>query len=208
MRVSMWHGNDEFTVEEAPDPTPGPEDLVVEVDTVGICGTDVHITKGLFPSTPPAVLGHEFSGVIVAVGSEIDASRVGESVVCDISTHCFECIEACPKDVKPMDAIMELRTETLERQIVSNPGTRHIEAFSDSVVKSGWLNETTLALRSIGWFNIIGLMRMIPLGVRMLLRGKMPSPIHRPIPGVKRVRQVAKRFLAQQKDYSREETER
>ena len=93
MRVSMWHGGDKFTVEEASDPTPGPEDLVVEVDTVGICGTDVHITRGLFPSTPPAVLGHEFSGKIVAVGSHVDASRVGESVVCDITTHCYECEE-------------------------------------------------------------------------------------------------------------------
>ena len=75
MLVSMWHGGDEFTVEDAPDPSPGPEDLVVEVDTVGICGTDVHITQGLFPSTPPTVLGHEFSGVIVGSTIELSETR-------------------------------------------------------------------------------------------------------------------------------------
>lgn len=93
MRVSTWHGGINFTVDEVPDPSPGPDDLIVEVDTVGICGTDVHITQGLFPATPPTVLGHEFSGTIVAVGTNVDSGRVGERVACDISTHCFECEE-------------------------------------------------------------------------------------------------------------------
>jgi 2-desacetyl-2-hydroxyethyl bacteriochlorophyllide A dehydrogenase len=93
MRVAMWHGGSEFTVEDAPDPSPGSDDVIVEVDSVGICGTDVHITQGLFPSTPPAVLGHEFSGRIVAVGSGVNRNRIGEEVACDISTHCFECVE-------------------------------------------------------------------------------------------------------------------
>ena len=93
MRAATWHGGTRFTVDEAPDPTPGPGEVVVRVDTVGICGTDVHITQGLFPATPPAVLGHEFSGRVAAVGPGVDLRRVGEAVACDISSHCLDCEE-------------------------------------------------------------------------------------------------------------------
>lgn len=93
MRVATWHGGAHFTIDEVPDPSPGPDDVIVEVDTVGMCGTDVHITQGLFPATPPQILGHEFSGRIVAAGSNVDEGRVGENVACDISTHCGECVE-------------------------------------------------------------------------------------------------------------------
>ena len=62
MKVATWHGGEKFTIGTAADPTPGPDQVVVKIDTVGVCGTDVHITQGLFPATPPAVLGHEFSG--------------------------------------------------------------------------------------------------------------------------------------------------
>ena len=68
MRLMTWHGADKFTLDQMPDPEAGPGKVVVKVDTIGVCGTDVHITQGLFPSTPPKVLGHEGSGVIVDVG--------------------------------------------------------------------------------------------------------------------------------------------
>ena len=93
LKVATWHGGTEFTIDEVADPAPGPEDVIVEVEAVGVCGTDVHITKGLFPSVPPKVLGHEFGGKIVAVGTSVDAARVGQDVACDITSHCFECVE-------------------------------------------------------------------------------------------------------------------
>ena len=91
MKVAVWHGGPKFTVEQRPDPAPGPGQVVVKVDTVGVCGTDVHITQGLFPATPPQILGHEFSGTVVAVGAGVPKSRIGEPVACDISSHCGEC---------------------------------------------------------------------------------------------------------------------
>lgn len=93
MRVATWHGGTRFTLDEVPDPAPGPGEVVVRVDTVGICGTDVHITQGLFPATPPAVLGHEFSGTIAAVGPDVSRARRGEAVACDITSHCLACVE-------------------------------------------------------------------------------------------------------------------
>ncbi|MBT7468699.1 MAG: alcohol dehydrogenase catalytic domain-containing protein, partial [Chloroflexi bacterium] len=63
MRLMTWHGGDKFTLDQVPDPVARPGRVVVKIDTIGVCGTDVHITQGLFPSTPPKVLGHEGSGV-------------------------------------------------------------------------------------------------------------------------------------------------
>jgi (R,R)-butanediol dehydrogenase/meso-butanediol dehydrogenase/diacetyl reductase len=91
MKVAVWLGGPKFVIEQRPDPAPAEGHVVVKVDTVGVCGSDVHITQGLFPATPPQVLGHEFSGVIVAAGAGVARSRIGERVACDISSHCGEC---------------------------------------------------------------------------------------------------------------------
>jgi threonine dehydrogenase-like Zn-dependent dehydrogenase len=91
MKVATWHGGEKFTFDTVADPAPGSGQVVVKIDTVGVCGTDVHITQGLFPSTPPAVLGHEFSGTIVEVGDGVPKSRIGERVACDTTSHCGEC---------------------------------------------------------------------------------------------------------------------
>ena len=72
MKVATWRGGNEFTVDVVPDPEPGVGEVLLEVDTCGICGTDVHITQGLFPGEPPTVLGHEWSGRIVDVGAGVD----------------------------------------------------------------------------------------------------------------------------------------
>lgn len=91
MKAMTWLGEDRFELGEVPDPSPGAGEVVARVDTVGVCGTDVHITQGLFPSTPPAILGHEASGVIIEVGEGVPASRVGERVAMDTTSHCGEC---------------------------------------------------------------------------------------------------------------------
>ncbi len=94
MRLMTWHGGDKFTLDTVPDPVAREGRVVVKIDTIGVCGTDVHITQGLFPSTPPKVLGHEGSGVIVEVGSGVDKSRIGERVVLNTTSHCGDC-SAC-----------------------------------------------------------------------------------------------------------------
>jgi L-iditol 2-dehydrogenase len=91
MRLMTWHGGGKFTLDQVPDPEARPGRVVIKIDTVGVCGTDVHITQGLFPSTPPKVLGHEGSGVIVEVGEGVEKSRIGERVVLNSTSHCGEC---------------------------------------------------------------------------------------------------------------------
>ena len=91
MKAMTWHGGANFTYDDVPDPEPVPGYVVVKIDTTGICGTDVHITQGLFPSDPPSILGHEGSGTIVAVGEGVSSERIDQRVVVNHSSHCFEC---------------------------------------------------------------------------------------------------------------------
>ncbi len=91
MKASTWHGGANFTLDELPDPEAPRGHVIVEIDTTGICGTDVHITQGLFPSDPPKVLGHEASGTIVEIGDGVPQSRIGERVTLNGSSHCYEC---------------------------------------------------------------------------------------------------------------------
>ena len=51
-----------------PRPTPGPDEVVIEVYATGICGTDLHIQHDEFPSIPPVVMGHEVTGRVVETG--------------------------------------------------------------------------------------------------------------------------------------------
>lgn len=79
---------------DVPEPTPGPDDIVVKVEAAGICGTDRHLYKGEFPSLPGTTLGHEFSGIIVDAGrSEL---ATGSRVTCDPNTWCGNC-EQCQR---------------------------------------------------------------------------------------------------------------
>ena len=71
MRAAIIDRPGEVRVGTVPDPTPGPDELVIKVGACGICGTDLHIADGEFPHTPyPIVPGHEFAGEIAAVGAE------------------------------------------------------------------------------------------------------------------------------------------
>ena len=58
MKVTTWRGEAEFTIDEVPMPELEPGLAIVKVDSAGVCGTDVHVTQGLFTEwDPPMVLG-------------------------------------------------------------------------------------------------------------------------------------------------------
>ena len=94
MRAAVISGIGQVEVATVDDPTPGPRDVIVQVTACGICGTDLHILQGEFAPTLPVVPGHEFSGVVVEVGSAVEARdgiAVGDRVAVDPSLYCFEC---------------------------------------------------------------------------------------------------------------------
>ena len=113
-------------------------------------------------------------------------------------TRCNMCVEVCPKDVKPMDQILKLRSEAVHAGIKDNYGSRHTIAFVDLVEHSGRLDEFRLPVFTHGKFNLIGQMSDIPVGIRMIKAGKLPNPFHKPIGGVKHVKRLFKSFEKKQ----------
>lgn len=93
MKVATWRGGPKFSIDEVPEPSPGPGQALVAVRAAGICGTDVHATQGLFPWTPPMVMGHEYTGVIEDVGRGVSKRLVGRVVACEPSYGCGACPE-------------------------------------------------------------------------------------------------------------------
>ena len=79
-------------------PVPGPNEVVVEIGSVGICGSDVHYYEhgriGDYVVTSPMVLGHESSGVVVALGPGVTALEIGRRVAVEPGVPCGHC-EPC-----------------------------------------------------------------------------------------------------------------
>jgi len=99
MKVATWRGSDRFSIDEAPEPVAKPGWVVVDVQAAGICGTDIHATQGLFPWTPPLVLGHEYTGVVREAGRGVDRRLVGKPVACEPSYGCGECAKCAERRV-------------------------------------------------------------------------------------------------------------
>jgi len=78
-------------VREVDEPRPGPDDLLVRVEACGICGTDRHLLLGEFPSSPPVTIGHEFSGIIEAIGTDVRGFEIGGRITGDPNISCGRC---------------------------------------------------------------------------------------------------------------------
>ncbi|MBN2329333.1 MAG: zinc-binding dehydrogenase [Candidatus Omnitrophica bacterium] len=79
---------------EAPIPEPSPRSVIIKVAAAGICGTDVHqyLNEHSWPINVPVIMGHEFSGVIYEMGSEVRNFAPGDRVVCETSAVvCGDC---------------------------------------------------------------------------------------------------------------------
>ncbi|TFG12258.1 hypothetical protein EU537_09940 [Candidatus Thorarchaeota archaeon] len=72
-------------------PMPGANEVLVEVEAAGICGTDLHIKSDHSFYTPPVVLGHEYSGRVVEAGSAVSDLTVGDRVVSPATAYCGHC---------------------------------------------------------------------------------------------------------------------
>jgi succinate dehydrogenase iron-sulfur subunit len=113
-------------------------------------------------------------------------------------THCFNCVEVCPKGVAPMDQIMRLRRRATRDFDITDPnnGRRHEEAFTNIVHKKGILDERKLLQDSFGVLRPQGqaqLLRSLPTGLRGFARGKISPRValfHEKIEGLENVRRI------------------
>lgn len=104
-------------------------------------------------------------------------------------TRCNLCIDRCPKGVRPLDQIEKIREEAVKAGIVNNKGVRHIMAFKSDIRSHGKLNETTMPLKTVGVLRSLG---MIPMALRMQMKGKVPFPIMKNIEGIEEVDKIYK----------------
>jgi len=97
MKAAIFHGPDRgLTIDEVPDPTPGPGEVLVRVRACGVCHTDLHYLDHGTPTfkPPPMILGHEISGTVEALGEGVKHLQVGDPVLVAAVVSCGEC-RAC-----------------------------------------------------------------------------------------------------------------
>src|SRR3954468_5619111 len=92
MKTLVWDGPNAMHVEDGPEPgDPGPNELILKPEAVGICGSEVEGYLGHMGNRiPPLVMGHEFAGTVVAAGAdagELDGARVAVNPL----SGCGEC---------------------------------------------------------------------------------------------------------------------
>ena len=99
-----------------------------------------------------------------------------------------------PTETKPLERIEEIRVKAMADGHHGNSGARHILGFRETVGKRGLLDENYLPLRSAGFTNIPGLLSLMPVALRMLLRGKNPPIFPHTIDKVDEVKKTFARF--------------
>ncbi len=93
MRAALWSGVNNVSVETVPDPEIlNPRDAIVRVSSTAICGSDLHLYDGFIPTMKKGdILGHEFMGEVVEIGSAITNLAVGDRVVVPFPIACGSC---------------------------------------------------------------------------------------------------------------------
>ena len=158
----------------------------------GACVSDCTVLEVDPNFLGPAALAKAYRFVADPRDSE-HGSRVGNLTeyggVWDC-TRCMQCVEVCPKDVDPMGRIMALRDMAMEAGYRHSDGGRHATAFSSHVEHSGRVDELRLPIQSKGMSNGFEMLKLVPVGLRAILRRKMPPIIHRKNPGQRNVRRI------------------
>ncbi|HZW22587.1 zinc-dependent alcohol dehydrogenase [Noviherbaspirillum sp.] len=93
MRATVWHGKKDVRVDNVPDPQIlNPRDAIVKISSTAICGSDLHLYNGFVPGMEKGdILGHEFMGEVVEVGSGITNLVIGDRVVIPFPIACGSC---------------------------------------------------------------------------------------------------------------------
>ena len=100
MKAVCWHGANDVRVDTVPDPKIlNPRDAIIKITSTAICGSDLHIYDGFIPTMEPGdILGHEFMGEVVELGSAVKNVQVGDRVVVPFTISCGNCF-FCNRDL-------------------------------------------------------------------------------------------------------------
>src|SRR5512140_2322788 len=100
MRATCWMGKKNVEVQNVPDPQIlNQRDAIVRITSTAICGSDLHLYNGFVPTMEKGdILGHEFMGEVVEVGSAVKRLKVGDRVVVPFPIACGKCF-MCQKEL-------------------------------------------------------------------------------------------------------------
>ena len=100
MKANCWHGKNDVRVDDVPDPRIlNPRDAIVRITSTAICGSDLHLYSGLIPTMRRGdVLGHEFMGEVVELGSGVKNLTIGDRVVVPFPIACGHCLQ-CEREL-------------------------------------------------------------------------------------------------------------
>src|SRR3984893_15948058 len=92
MRAAIFvEQNGDMVVEDVQAADPGPRDVVVRVTASAVCHSDLSVINGTLPMQPPAILGHEGTGVVEDVGAEVSRVKRGDRVIGSFIPACCVC---------------------------------------------------------------------------------------------------------------------
>lgn len=100
MKALCWHGANDVRIDNVPDPTIiNPRDAIVKITSTAICGSDLHLYNGFIPTMQSGdIMGHEFMGEVVELGSEVKNLKKGDRVVIPFTISCGSCF-FCNRDL-------------------------------------------------------------------------------------------------------------
>ena len=100
MKAVCWNGANDVRVETVPDPKiTNPRDAIIKITSTAICGSDLHLYDGFIPTMQKGdIMGHEFMGEVVELGSAVKNVKVGDRVVVPFTIACGSCF-FCNRDL-------------------------------------------------------------------------------------------------------------
>lgn len=200
MKAIVVYAPKDMRYVELEKPKPGPREVLARVSFCGICGTDAEIYHGDTSLTRnglvkyPVRIGHEWSGIVEEVGSEVKNFKPGDRVISDTGSSCGKCAECLSGNFKKCADINSLGTVgnhkagafaeyilmhewhmhkipdnvSLEEATLAEPGTIALNALMDCGVREG----CDVVVTGTGAIGLLAVSFAKRLGARVLLAGR------------------------------------
>ncbi|KAI1824806.1 GroES-like protein [Xylaria intraflava] len=92
MTAVVFDGPHRVSLQQRPVPQiQSPGDIIVKVLAAGLCGSELHMFRGHEAARPGFIMGHEFTGTVVATGTDVQTIKIGDKVVAPFTVSCMKC---------------------------------------------------------------------------------------------------------------------
>jgi len=140
----VLYGVKDLRVEQRPIPEITDDQVLIEMDCIGICGTDIHFIEhgrcGPFPQTKPVIMGHESSGLVYKLGKNVKHLKVGDRVVIEPIAICHTC-EFCRAGKYNLCAAQPLPSDGNMTRYYAHPGDMTFKIPDNVTMEEGALVE-------------------------------------------------------------------